>query len=72
MQGQGPCRVWAAPNPLLSKKYEDRIIFLHGLPTVSIDGIIMMKEKTGREEDLEDIRLIHAFQSGNLSPNHCS
>lgn len=37
---------------------EDQVILLEGLPVVSIDGIIKMKEKLGRKKDLEDISLI--------------
>ncbi len=40
---------------------EDRTVLLEGLPVVSIDGMILMKEKLGREKDLEDIRLIKEF-----------
>ena len=37
---------------------EDKVLFVEGFPVVSIEGIIKMKEKLGREKDLEDIRLI--------------
>lgn len=42
---------------------EDKVILLEGLPVVSMDGMIMMKEKLGREKDLEDIRLINEFRN---------
>ncbi|MBD5162262.1 MAG: hypothetical protein HDT14_09685 [Oscillibacter sp.] len=42
---------------------EDKVILLEGLPVVSVDGMIMMKEKLGREKDLEDIRLINKFRN---------
>ncbi len=37
---------------------EDQVILLEGLPVVSMDGMIRMKEKLGRKKDLEDIFLI--------------
>ena len=37
---------------------EDQVILLEGLPVVSMDGLIRMKEKLGRKKDLEDIFLI--------------
>lgn len=45
---------------------EDKVIFFEGLPVVSMDGMIMMKEKLGREKDLEDIRLINNFRNRML------
>lgn len=42
---------------------EDKVILFHGLPIVSIDGMIIMKEKLGREKDLEDILLINEFKN---------
>lgn len=45
---------------------EDKVILLEGLPVVSMDGMIMMKEKLGREKDLEDILLINEFRSSTL------
>ena len=44
---------------------EDKVILLEELPVVSIDGMIIMKEKLGREKDLEDIRLIKEFRNSN-------
>ncbi len=43
---------------------EDRVVIWEGLPVVSIDGLILMKEKPGREKDREDLRLIRRFQNG--------
>ena len=37
---------------------EDHTVILDGLPVVSLDGIIQMKEKLGREKDFKDIYLI--------------
>ncbi len=42
---------------------EDRAVLLDGLPVVSIEGMIMMKEKLGREKDHKDICLIQEFRS---------
>ena len=37
---------------------EGKVILWEGLPIVSMDGLIIMKEKLGREKDLKDILLI--------------
>lgn len=37
---------------------EDQVVFREGLPIVSLDGMIKMKEKLGRKKDLDDIFLI--------------
>lgn len=34
------------------------VVLLEGLPAVSLEGLLNMKEALGREKDLEDIRLI--------------
>ncbi len=44
---------------------EDNVILLHGLPVVSLDGMIRMKEKIGREKDLKDILLINKWRDSN-------
>ena len=44
---------------------EDKVILLEGLPVVSIDGMIRMKEELGREKDMEDILLIKKFRNSN-------
>lgn len=41
---------------------EDKVILFEGLPVVSIEGLVLMKEKLGREKDLKDIRLINEFR----------
>ena len=39
---------------------------LYGVPVISVDGLIAMKRRLGREKDLRDIRLIEAWrQHGN-------
>lgn len=44
---------------------EDQVILLEGLPVVSIDGMIQMKEKLGREKDQADILLINEFRNSS-------
>ncbi len=44
---------------------EDKVVLAEGLPVVSLDGMILMKEKLGREKDREDILLINEFRRRN-------
>lgn len=37
---------------------EGTIEIIHGVPVVSVDGLIQMKKKLGREKDLADIALM--------------
>ena len=37
---------------------EDTVVIISGVPVVSVDGLIQMKKKLGREKDLADIALI--------------
>ena len=37
---------------------EDTVEIIGGIPVVSVDGLIQMKKKLGREKDLADIALI--------------
>ncbi len=39
----------------------DTVVSVDGVPVVSIDGLIAMKQKLGREKDLRDIGLIHEY-----------
>ncbi len=39
----------------------DTVVSVDGVPVVSIDGLIAMKQKLGREKDLRDICLIHEY-----------
>lgn len=39
----------------------DKIVFISGIPTVSIKGLISMKRELGREKDLKDIELINTY-----------
>ncbi len=40
---------------------DDKIVFISGIPTVSIKGLISMKRKLGREKDLKDIERINSY-----------
>ena len=42
-------------------RIEGETVMTEGFPAVSLDGIIRMKEKLGREKDLKDIALIKEF-----------
>ena len=37
---------------------EDTVEIVSGVPVVSVDGLIQMKKKLGREKDLADVALI--------------
>lgn len=37
---------------------EDTVVFISGVPVVSVNGLIQMKKNLGREKDLTDIALI--------------
>ena len=50
--------VFSETVELFENWIEDEVVLLEGLPVVSIDGMIRMKEKLGREKDLKDIILI--------------
>ncbi len=48
---------------------EDTVEVIGGVPVVSVDGLIRMKKKLGREKDLADIALIEkAREAGGLLP----
>ena len=40
---------------------EGELEVIDGIPVVSLEGIIMMKQHLGREKDMEDIRLIREY-----------
>ncbi len=50
--------VFSSAIEIFENWIEDQVILLEGLPVVSMDGLIRMKEKLGRKKDLEDIYLI--------------
>jgi len=39
---------------------------INSLPVVSLEGIILMKKRLGREKDLQDIQLIQEYQQTHL------
>lgn len=39
----------------------DSIGIVHGFPVISVKGLIEMKQELGRDKDIRDIELIHAF-----------
>lgn len=39
----------------------DRVEMRHGVPVISLNGLIAMKRSIGREKDLRDIRLIEEY-----------
>lgn len=57
--------VYSGTMEIFENWIEDRVVSLEGLPVVSMDGMIAMKEKLGREKDLADILLINDFRRGN-------
>lgn len=36
----------------------DKVVFVEGIPVISLEGLLEMKRNLGREKDLRDIRLI--------------
>lgn len=46
---------------------EGEIVPIEGFPAVSLEGIIKMKEKLGRDKDLKDIALIKKFMEKSRS-----
>ena len=53
--------VFSETVELFENWIEDKVVFLEGLPVVSINGMVRMKEKLGREKDLKDIILIKEY-----------
>ena len=39
----------------------DRVVFVEGIPVISLDGLLEMKRKLGREKDLRDVQMIEEF-----------
>ena len=44
---------------------EDKVEIINGVPVVSVDGLIQMKKKLGRDKDLADIALIEKARKTN-------
>ena len=45
----------------------DSITHVEGIPVVSLNGLIEMKQELGRDKDLRDIRLILAYMQRELT-----
>lgn len=50
--------VFSEEIELFENWIEDQAVLLEGIPAVSLEGLIRMKEKLGREKDRNDILLI--------------
>ena len=50
--------VYSSSVEIFEDWIEGEVEFFEGVPIVSVDGLIKMKEKLGREKDLADIELI--------------
>ena len=44
---------------------EGKVEIINGVPVVSVDGLIQMKKKLGRDKDLADIALIEKVRKTN-------
>ena len=43
----------------------DRVVIVDGIPSISLPGLVQMKQQLGREKDLRDIRLIEEYLSAH-------
>ena len=39
----------------------DRVVFVDGIPVISLEGLLEMKRNLGREKDMRDIQMIEEF-----------
>ena len=60
--------VFSETVELFENWLEDRAVLLEGLPVVSLDGLIRMKETLGREKDRQDILLINEYRTRRSRP----
>lgn len=60
--------VFSQTVELFENWVEDQVVFFEGLPVVSLDGLIRMKERLGREKDLKDIQLIKEYRERCCRP----
>ena len=60
--------VFSETVELFENWLEDRAVLLEGLPVVSLDGLIRMKETLGREKDRQDILLINEYRTRRCRP----
>ena len=60
--------VFSETVELFENWLEDRAVLLEGLPVVSLDGLIRMKETLGREKDRQDILLLKEYRTRRFRP----
>lgn len=60
--------VFSQTVELFENWVEDQVVLFEGLPVVSLDGLIRMKERLGREKDLKDIQLINEYRERCCRP----
>lgn len=59
--GDGTRKIYYSDQIEIFEAWKDgKIITIEALPVVSLEGIMRMKEKLGREKDLDDIKRIRA------------
>lgn len=57
--GDGTRKITYSENIEIFENWiEDKTEIIGGVPVVSVDGLIKMKKKLGREKDIEDIAMI--------------
>ena len=39
----------------------DRVVFVEGIPVISLEGLLEMKRSLGREKDMRDVQMIEEF-----------
>ena len=39
----------------------DRVVYVDGIPVISLEGLLEMKRNLGREKDMRDIQMIEEF-----------
>ena len=60
--------VFSETVELFENWLEDRVVLLEGLPVVSLDGLIRMKETLGWEKDRQDILLLKEYRTRRFRP----
>ena len=59
--------VYADDVELFENWLDGTVERVSGVPVVSVDGLIMMKQKLGREKDMRDIALIQQARENGKS-----
>ena len=60
--------VFSETIELFENWMEGQAASFEGLPVVSLDGLLKMKEQLGREKDLKDIRRIQEYRKRHWGP----